>query len=523
MRQNVSDEIRDLRRALRDVIAISTLPAIWTCYNPDDIAQSLADVLLSTLSLDLIYIQVQANTGENIVELACGRHQPAGMGQIQIVGKALAPWLEIDISDSPPSIPNPFGSGTLQIAIARFGHTGDRGVLAAGSQRPDFPNEFDRLLLGVGANHTAIMLQRQRAAETLRQSERRYAMLAELVPQLVWTTGPDGAVDYFNQRWYDYTGTTPEQSIGQGWTKVLHLDDRERTWAAWKEALKAGHPLEVEYRLRGADGEYQWFLARGLPLRDDAGRITKWFGTCTNIDAHKKAQQALEEADKRKNEFLAILAHELHSPLTPIRFAVEILQTEGLSEPDLQLARDVIDRQAQQMTRLVEDLLDVSRITVGRIELRKKRVELAEIVRRALEASRPVIEASGHKLTVTLPQEPVYLDADLTRLAQVFWNLLNNAAKYTERGGSIWLAAERQANVIVVQVQDTGIGIPADILPKIFDAFVQVDTSLERSQGGLGIGLTLVKRLVELHDGSVEVQSDGPGKGSTFIVRLPSA
>lgn len=216
-----------------------------------------------------------------------------------------------------------------------------------------------------------------------------------------------------------------------------------------------------------------------------------------------------------------ILAHELHSPLTPIRFAVEILQTEGLSEPDLQLARDVIDRQAQQMTRLVEDLLDVSRITVGRIELRKKRVELAEIVRRALEASRPVIEASGHKLTVTLPQEPVYLDADLTRLAQVFWNLLNNAAKYTERGGSIWLAAERQANVIIVQVQDTGIGIPADILSKIFDAFVQVDTSLERSQGGLG--LTLVKRLVELHDGSVEVQSDGPGKGSTFIVRLPSA
>ena len=232
---------------------------------------------------------------------------------------------------------------------------------------------------------------------------------------------------------------------------------------------------------------------------------------------------ALKESDRRKDEFLAMLAHELRNPLAPIRNAVQIYRAKGLSVPELQWATDVIDRQVHQMTRLVDDLLDVSRITTGKIELRKERVELAAVVNSAVEASRPLIEKWGHELTVTIPPQPIQLEADPTRLAQVLSNLLNNAAKYTDQGGRIWLTAERQSGHVLIRVKDTGIGIPAEMLPRIFDMFTQVDRTLERSEGGLGIGLTLVQRLVEMHGGTVEAHSDGPGKGSEFVVRLPVA
>ena len=232
---------------------------------------------------------------------------------------------------------------------------------------------------------------------------------------------------------------------------------------------------------------------------------------------------ALKDSDRRKDEFLAMLAHELRNPLAPIRNAVQILRAKGPPEPELQWAREVIDRQVQQMTRLVDDLLDVSRITKGKIELRKERVDLAAVVNSAVEASSPLIQKWGHELTVTIPPEPIYLEADLTRLSQVLMNLLNNAAKYTNQGGRIWLTAERQSDKVLIRVKDTGIGIPAEMLPRIFGMFTQVDRSLERSQGGLGIGLTLVQRLVEMHGGTVEAQSAGPGRGSEFVLRFPVA
>ena len=231
----------------------------------------------------------------------------------------------------------------------------------------------------------------------------------------------------------------------------------------------------------------------------------------------------LQEADRRKDEFLAMLAHELRNPLAPIRNAVQIFRAKGPGTPELQWATEVIDRQVLQMTHLVDDLLDVSRITRGKIVLRKEVVNLATVVNSAVEASRPLIEKWGHALIVTLPPEPVYLDADTTRLAQVFLNLLNNAAKYTDPGGRIALVARRRDTDVEIQVQDTGIGIPAEALPRIFDMFAQVERSVERSEGGLGIGLTLVQRLVTMHGGTVEARSGGPGKGSEFIVRLPIA
>jgi PAS domain S-box-containing protein len=231
--------------------------------------------------------------------------------------------------------------------------------------------------------------------------------------------------------------------------------------------------------------------------------------------------QALKEADRRKDEFLAVLAHELRNPLAPVRNAIEILRATQSPSPNLQWTHDVIDRQVRQMTRLVDDLLDVSRITTGKIELRRERIELSAAVRIALEASRPLIERGQHLLTVRIPPEPLWLDADLSRLAQVLSNLLNNAAKYTRPGGHVWLTAERRNGNAVIRVRDNGMGIPPPMLRKVFDMFTQVGGTTDHSQGGLGIGLTLVKRLVELHGGRVEARSEGTNKGSEFVVKLP--
>jgi signal transduction histidine kinase len=237
--------------------------------------------------------------------------------------------------------------------------------------------------------------------------------------------------------------------------------------------------------------------------------------------AARESEARLQEADRHKNEFLAILAHELRNPLAPIRNAVRVLRVRTPKDPELQWGREVIERQVDCLARLIDDLLDVSRISRGKLELRRQRVELASVLKGAIESSRPLIDQHGHELGVTLPPEPIYVEADVVRLAQVFMNLLNNAAKYTNSGGRIWLTAQRQGDEVVVSVKDTGVGIPADKLPHLFEMFFQVDHSGRRSEGGLGIGLTLVRRLVEMHGGTVEVRSKGPEEGSEFLVCLP--
>jgi signal transduction histidine kinase/ActR/RegA family two-component response regulator len=229
----------------------------------------------------------------------------------------------------------------------------------------------------------------------------------------------------------------------------------------------------------------------------------------------------LREAGLRKDEFLAMLAHELRNPLAPIRSAVKVLNLKGSDLPEARWSREIIERQVQHLTRLVDDLLDISRISRNKLVLQQLRIELAEVIGGAVDSSRPLIEQYGHELTVSLPSRPVYVDGDAVRLSQVFQNLLNNAAKYTERGGHIWLTAERQDDGVVVRVKDTGVGIPQDTLPRLFEMFYQADRSLERAQGGLGVGLTLVRRLVEAHGGRIEARSEGVGKGSEFIVHLP--
>jgi signal transduction histidine kinase len=249
-------------------------------------------------------------------------------------------------------------------------------------------------------------------------------------------------------------------------------------------------------------GAFVWLLQRGL-------------------SDHRRAEQDRAETDRRKNEFLATLAHELRNPLAPIRNAIELLRFVNGNADLVDKARGIMERQLEQVIRLVDDLLDISRIERGKVQIRKKRIDLAEAVQIAIETARPHMEASSHKLTVEMPSEPIYLDADTSRLAQVISNLLNNAARYTEKGGCISLTAQRQDNEAIVSVKDNGVGIASEQLPQLFEMFSQVGTESQGSQGGLGIGLALVRGLVELHGGRVEARSDGMGKGSEFRVHLP--
>jgi signal transduction histidine kinase len=261
-----------------------------------------------------------------------------------------------------------------------------------------------------------------------------------------------------------------------------------------------------------------------LQTRYDAAVEATRLAEMTRLrDLLQQRTEALTAADRQKDAFLATLAHELRNPLAPIRNAVHIMQQKNPPDPEVHWGVDVIDRQLRQMTRLIDDLLDLSRITHNTLDLRQERLDLREVLQTAVETSRPLLEERGHAFVVTLPPEPIVLDADPIRLAQVIANLLNNAAKYTDPGGHIWLTAERQGPEAIVTVRDTGIGIPAELLPRIFELFMQGERPRDGAQDGLGIGLTLVKRIVELHGGAITAHSDGPGTGSAFIVRLPAA
>jgi CheY-like chemotaxis protein len=270
------------------------------------------------------------------------------------------------------------------------------------------------------------------------------------------------------------------------------------------------------------DGSWRWFESHAAPWYSGDGQHRGYVGISLDITGAVQAEEALKEADRRKDEFLATLAHELRNPLAPISNAVQLMRRpDGRRQADRVV--EMVGRQVRQIVTLVDDLMEVSRITRGKIDLRMERVPVAEIIQSAVETSQLAIERAGHQLAVALPEEPLVLQADRVRLTQVFANLLNNAAKYTDAGGRIWVEVWREDGMALVSVRDTGIGIPAEALPRVFDMFAQAHRAVGRGQGGLGIGLTMVRSLVEMHYGTVEAHSGGAGLGSEFLVRLPLA
>ena len=519
-----------------------------------------------------------------------------------------------------------------------------------------------------------------------------FQLLADALPHVVWMCDPDGSLTYLNRQGIQFLGPlsagahNPFPFFGA----AVHPDDDARALSAWAHALQTGDPLNLETRLRRADGAYQWHLSRAQPVRNAGGDIVKWIGTSTNVheareandcgafllalstelvsmrdpqelvcaamlrlrerlgcalvalveldaaqgeavmlrqrdadgtqidiaslplrpfeplmakarqgvviamrdvrtDGHtpflydrwfglegvgavvsapllqagslvallsvvnaaprnwsthevelvqrvgdivwpafekarsdRSVEEALKEVNQRKDEFLAMLGHELRNPLAPIRSAVQILRLHASGKPELEWARAVIDRQTRHLSRLVDDLLDVSRIVRGQIVLQREEIDLSEIVRHGVETSRPLVRSRGHRLHVRVPAVPVRVRGDLTRLAQVLANLLNNAAKYTDERGHIWVDASLEGSQALLRIRDTGVGIAPTLLPHVFDLFAQSERTLDRSQGGLGIGLTLVKVLVEMHGGTVQASSAGLGAGSEFVVRLPA-
>jgi signal transduction histidine kinase/ActR/RegA family two-component response regulator len=315
---------------------------------------------------------------------------------------------------------------------------------------------------------------------------------------------------------FDENGFAPRHLLYER----IHPDDREERLKRVQRTLDTGEPYEAEYRIL-TSARPRWVISRGTVDYDQTGRPVHFTGVLVDITARKHAEEALLEADRQKNAFLAQLAHELRNPLAPIRNAARIVRMRQSAE-DMHWASDMIDRQVRHLTRLIDDLLDVSRISRNKLEVRRQQTELKDIVNAAVEISGPVIDQNGHQLGVRVPEEPVLLLADSARLTQALMNLLNNAAKYTDAGGRIDLDAKLEGDHATIRVRDNGIGIEAAALPQVFNMFFQVDSSLERAQGGLGIGLSLVKSVVELHGGTVEARSEGLGHGSEFTMRVPA-
>jgi PAS domain S-box-containing protein len=353
-------------------------------------------------------------------------------------------------------------------------------------------------------------------------SEGTFRVIANAMPQIVWSSLPRGYHDYYNDQWYEFTGVVPGSTDGEGWTELLHPDDRWRVSQAWTFSVATGQPYAIEYRLRHRSGEFRWTLDRALPIRDTSGKIVRWMGTCTDIHELRQAQDELRDSDRRKDEFLAMLAHELRNPLAPISAAAEVLRISKSEADRVQKMSDVIFRQAGYMTEMIDDLLDVSRVTRGRITLSIAPVEVHAIVAQAVEQVRPLVDAHAHQLDVTVPPEGIRISGDKKRLVQVLVNVLHNAVKYTPNGGRIQLRVGRDGDRVFLSVRDNGVGMSAELAERAFELFVQGERSADRSQGGLGIGLALVRSLVSLHRGQVTAHSEGVGQGSEFTIWLPA-
>ncbi len=364
------------------------------------------------------------------------------------------------------------------------------------------------------------------------ESEARLAgvtLLAEAIPQIVWSARPDGHVDYFNRRWSLYTGMTPEESVGSGWSRAVHPLDLGRVVQRWREAVDSGAIYEVEFRMRGGgDSAYRWFLARGELVRDDSGRVLKWFGTWTDIDDQKRneaelkrANELAESASRSKDQFLAMLSHELRTPLTPVLLIATASRDDPNTPEHLRSTFEVIRHNLELEARLIDDLLDVMRIIRGKLPYQFEVVDLNTQITRALEICGNEAEAKGLQLTADLTATEHHVLADAARLQQVLWNLIKNAVKFTPKHGKITIQTRGGPGGLYVDVVDNGIGIDPKILPLIFNAFEQGEDAITRRFGGLGLGLAISRSIIEGHNGRLTVSSPGRDQGAKFTIELP--
>ena len=372
--------------------------------------------------------------------------------------------------------------------------------------------------------HVRALLRVRRAEGALRESEERFRQMAENIDDVFWMLDP--ATDQllyvspaYHHLWGD-SAILPQPGPAH-WAGSVHQEDEATVEAAYR-ALASGTPYEIEYRIVRPNGTTRWVAERAFPVRDSRDSIYRLAGIVNDISERKANEMVLRDADRRKDEFLAMLAHELRNPLAPIRNAIELLDpSRAPTTQNFETMREVIGRQVRHLSRLVDDLLDVARITQGKITLRQENVSLVAAIEAAIETVAPALTKKAHTLRTEMPDDSVYIVGDGVRIAQVLGNILSNAVKYTPQEGEILVDVHESDEDVQITVRDNGVGMSAETIPHIFDLFVQSQNSLERSEGGLGIGLPLARTLVELHGGQIQVFSAGAGQGSEFVVRLP--
>ncbi len=375
--------------------------------------------------------------------------------------------------------------------------------------------------------------------ETTRRitAQHQFEVLVESIPQLAWGARPDGHIDWYNRRWYEYTGTQFEDMQGWGWTSVHSPALVDAVVAKWTAALQAGEPFEMEFPLRRHDGAFRWHLTRALPVTDAAGRIVRWFGTNTDVhdsrlaeaeranllESEQAARRDAELASRAMDDFLSTASHELRTPLNAILGWIRMLRAGTLDQRTAERALESIERNSRAQIRLIEDILDGSRIITGKLTLEMRTVDLAALLHTAVEVMRPVAEQKQVELSVSTEVSRAPVLGDPERLQQVVWNLVSNAVKFTPKNGRVSVLLRRTTAGLQLAVADTGQGISADFLPQVFERFSQAEGSSSRRYGGLGMGLALVRHLVEAHGGTVTAESAGEGQGALFTVTLPAA
>lgn len=528
----------------RQTFLLQLEEAVRPLVHPEEIVATAARSLGEYLKVDrCAYADVEADgdtfnlTGDYCQGVASivGRYRFADFGSECLhLMREDEPYVVSDIEKHrpPPEDLDAYRATEIRSVICVPLHKSGRlvGAMAVHQKTPRNWTGAEVALVQQVANRCWEALERAKVARELTLSEDRFRKMADLMPQVVWAANKDGSVFYFNERWFAFTGLPEGSGKYDNWATVLHPDDVAASIERWNYSVRTGEPYEIRYRWRDhRTGEYRWFLGRALPLRDEHGEILHWYGTSTDIndlvhaeETARAAKVEAERASRAKDEFLAALSHELRTPLTPVLMMAAALQEEERLPADVREQLSMIRRNIELEARLIDDLLDLTRIARGKLPLREQICEAHSLVELALEIVRDDALARGISLELQLRAERTRFRGDPARLQQVFWNLLKNAVRFTPAGGQITLCTRDDADHFVFEVVDTGIGIPEADLERIFQPFEQASVAPEHRFGGLGLGLSISKAIVEMHGGSVTAESPGLNRGATLRVALPA-
>lgn len=488
-----------------------------------------------TLNPTESWLELQASAGM-YTHLDGGHSRvPVGEFKIGLIAKERQPHLTNDVAKDPRISDQEWAREKGMVAFAGYPLlVEDRvvGVMAMFARHPLTEDTIEAI--ATVAAPIAQGIERKRAEESLRASEEKFHVLADTAPVMIWTSGPDKLRAFFNKPWLDFTGRAMKEELGDGWTEGVHPEDYDRCLETYIRSFDAREPFKMEYRLRRHDGEYYWILDHGIPRSSPGGDFLGYIGSCIDISEIKRAEAEREQlaqeqvarataeaANRSKDEFLAMVSHELRSPLNAILGYTRMLRSGSMDRDAINKVTAIVERNAKAQLQIIEDLLDSARIIAGKLRIEPEPVDIIPVLEAALDTVRSAAEAKGVMLVADFGPLPEQALGDPTRLQQVVWNLLTNAIKFTPEGGRVESRVESDADNVRITVSDTGNGIEPEFLPYVFDHFKQADPSSARRYGGLGLGLSLVKHLVELHGGTITAASEGAGRGSTFTVTLP--